>query len=72
MTISLIRLLALTVCLLLPASAQSPKPPEDPGPAVGSQIPAFTAEDQNGRARTFDSLKGPNGLLLLFVRSADW
>ena len=42
------------------------------GPAVGSRIPAFDAVDQNGRKRTFETLRGPKGLVLLFVRSADW
>lgn len=42
------------------------------GPAVGARIPDFAAEDQNGRRQTFDTLKGPKGLVLLFVRSADW
>lgn len=42
------------------------------GPAVGERIPAFEGVDQNGRARDFESLAGPNGLLLLFHRSADW
>ena len=42
------------------------------GPAVGERVPDFRAVDQFGRTQTFDSLKGPNGLLLLFHRSADW
>jgi len=42
------------------------------GPAVGQKIPLFEAVDQNGKRQTFESLKGPNGLLLLFHRSADW
>ncbi len=42
------------------------------GPAVGSRIPAFEATDQNGRRQTFETLRGPKGLVLLFVRSADW
>ena len=42
------------------------------GPAVGSKIPPFEAIDQNGAHQTFESLKGPKGLALLFVRSADW
>jgi cytochrome oxidase Cu insertion factor (SCO1/SenC/PrrC family) len=54
----------------------NPLPPTDrnaqTGPAVGARIPAFEAVDQHGKARTFDSLKGPHGLVLLFVRSADW
>jgi hypothetical protein len=42
------------------------------GPAVGSKIPPFDAVDQYGKRQTFDSLRGPKGLALLFVRSADW
>ena len=42
------------------------------GPAVGSRIPSFEVTDQEGRKRTFESIRGPNGALLMFVRSADW
>lgn len=42
------------------------------GPAVGEKIPQFEAQDQNGNRQTFETLRGPNGLLLLFYRSADW
>ncbi len=42
------------------------------GPAVGSKIPPFDATDQTGKRQTFESLRGPKGLALLFVRSADW
>ena len=42
------------------------------GPRVGERIPRFTLKDQHGREQTFDSLRGPNGLVLAFVRSADW
>jgi hypothetical protein len=42
------------------------------GPAVGSKIPALEAVDQFGKRQTFESLRGPKGLALLFVRSADW
>jgi hypothetical protein len=42
------------------------------GPAVGSKLPAFEAIDQFGKRQTFDTLRGPKGLALLFVRSADW
>ncbi len=42
------------------------------GPAVGERLPDFTAIDQHGNKRTFDDLKGPKGLMLLVVRSADW
>jgi hypothetical protein len=51
-----------------------PKSDEDlkTGPAVGSRIPEFEATDQNGGRQTFESLRGPKGLVLMFVRSADW
>jgi len=42
------------------------------GPAVGEKIPAFRAVDQTGTIQNFDSLKGPQGLVLFFNRSVDW
>lgn len=42
------------------------------GLAVGQEAPAFSLHDQTGRTQTLDSLKGPNGTVLLFFRSADW
>lgn len=42
------------------------------GPAVGSKIPPFEVSDHVGRRQSFESLRGPKGLVLLFVRSADW
>ena len=42
------------------------------GPEIGAKIPDFRAQDQTGAERDFASLAGPNGLLLLFYRSADW
>lgn len=43
-----------------------------PGPEVGAEAPAFEARDHTGATRTFADLTGPDGLLLLFFRSADW
>jgi hypothetical protein len=54
------------------ATVQAPPSLLDVGPAIGAAIPRFEARDQAGRLRTFDDLKGPNGLMLVFVRSADW
>jgi hypothetical protein len=45
---------------------------EAPGPAVGAALPAFEAPDQDGRPQTFETLRGPNGLLLNFNRSVLW
>ena len=42
------------------------------GLAVGDKAPAFSLRDQSGRVQTLDTLKGSNGTVLLFFRSADW
>ena len=42
------------------------------GPQVGGRIADFRLQDQNGKVWTRDSLMGPNGLMLVFSRSADW
>ena len=42
------------------------------GPAIGQSLPAFELPDQEGRVQTFESLRGPQGLVLVFFRSADW
>lgn len=42
------------------------------GLAVGQKAPVFSAHDQFGRTQTLDTLKGSNGTVLLFFRSADW
>ena len=39
---------------------------------VGSKIPELAGVDQLGKWQNFESLKGRNGLVLLFFRSADW
>ena len=42
------------------------------GPEIGAKVPDFTLPDQSGRSRSLHDLMGPNGLLLVFNRSADW
>ena len=42
------------------------------GPDVGQPVPAFSAQDQEGRNQTLKSIMGPNGAMLVFFRSADW
>lgn len=42
------------------------------GPQVGQHVPAFSLPDQNGRVRTLQSIMGPRGAMIVFVRSADW
>ena len=67
----MIRRFALTLSLAA-ASLAAQEVAISPEPEIGQAIPQFSALDQNGERRDFDSLKGPNGLLLLFHRSADW
>ena len=69
----------LIVCLiivfgtLLGAQAEQPLPDVDRfGPQVGDTVPAFSLADQNGQTRDLASLMGPNGLMLVFNRSANW
>jgi hypothetical protein len=42
------------------------------GPEIGEKVPDFTLPDQSGRLRSVSDLAGPDGLLLVFSRSADW
>lgn len=55
-----------------------PLPPTAPsfaeryGTAIGGQAPPIAALDQSGKTRDFASLRGPKGLWILFIRSADW
>ena len=56
-----------------PMSAQdAPGGNVDFGPALGEHIDIGTLADQTGAARDLASLTGENGLVLMFVRSADW
>lgn len=74
-------LLALLGLLGLRCAAPPPQDPPrpagvgadpGPGPAVGTQLPAFELPDQDGRPRSLESLRGPKGLLLNFNRSVVW
>jgi len=42
------------------------------GPKVGETIPSFSAVDQYGRRQTLETISGPAGAVIAFVRSADW
>lgn len=51
------------------AHAQEPMP----GPQVGDRFPHdLAAPDQFGKDQSIDSLMGEKGLMVFFVRSADW
>ena len=42
------------------------------GPQVGERVPDFSLKDQDGRTHTVQSIMGPRGAMLVFIRSADW
>ena len=42
------------------------------GPQVGERVPDFSLTDQAGRVRNLQSIMGPRGAMLVFLRSADW
>ena len=70
---------ALAVALLVqeaPMDAQSQPPAKIEvsklGPQVGEQVPDFSLKDQTGKTWTRQSIMGPKGAMLVFIRSADW
>ena len=42
------------------------------GPLMGERVPDFSLVDQAGRTRNLQSIMGPRGAMLVFIRSADW
>ena len=79
LTLAALAVIAVAVLSFPHAGTQAPPVPHPretwtnaPGPKVGSVVPAFEARDQEGRLRSFDSLKGRAGLLLNFNRSVVW
>lgn len=67
---NLFRVLAAAIAAIMLTSAAAA---HDFGPAVGARIPdPVRAQDGAGATRSFDTLKGENGLVLVFARSADW
>ena len=52
----------------------SSKRPDSPliGLRVGLSAPAFASHDQLGHEQSNETLRGSNGTVLLFFRSADW
>ena len=42
------------------------------GPQVGERVPDFGLKDQTGKTQTLQSIMGPKGAMLVFIRSADW
>jgi hypothetical protein len=65
-----------TTLLIGTALAQDLEPSEinvaELGPQVGDVVPDFSLPDQYGEIWTRDSIMGPRGAMLVFIRSADW
>lgn len=63
------------ILLQVPLSGQTPPGKIDVsklGPQAGQQVPDFSLKDQNGVTRNLESIMGPKGAMLVFIRSADW
>jgi hypothetical protein len=42
------------------------------GIEIGARIPPFEAPDQHGHRQSFETIRGPRGAFIVFIRSADW
>jgi cytochrome oxidase Cu insertion factor (SCO1/SenC/PrrC family) len=78
-TVALCALAVVSVLGIQPLTAGQASPPvrervdvSTRGPQVGERVPDFSLTDQDGRVRTLQSLMGERGLMLVFLRSADW
>ncbi len=70
-----LQVLLASLCLVaIGFASQTPTEQSAPGIGigVGEKMPSFTAEDQFGHQVSSDALRGANGTVLLFFRSADW
>ena len=52
--------------------SSNPAAPSSVGLEVGQRAPTFALSDQFGQQQSNETLKGSNGAVLLFFRSADW
>lgn len=56
----------------IPLRRAAQNPPSTIGLEIGERIPDFTARDQDGNFQDFSSVRGPNGAVIYFYRSAAW
>lgn len=69
----LLAAIGLTLLVALAPVAPAGAADAELGPIVGAKIPHdLSSTDADGEARKFDSLVGPKGLVVFFVRSVDW
>lgn len=69
---TLVGILLIGLSTLAAAQTRTPIDVSTLGPQVGDRVPEFSLPDQAGQIQTLESIRGPNGTLLLFYRSADW
>ena len=72
-----IEVLMFSLCLIVPGCGWGQSSPPQPaslltGPNVGQKMLPFAAVDQFGQRISNETLKGTDGTVLLFFRSADW
>ncbi len=70
--VSVVLPLILTVVMYPGAARAQYKSEANSTLTIGKRIPLLSGTDQFGQDRSFENLKGPNGLVILFYRSADW
>jgi hypothetical protein len=69
---------AMASSLLCQTPGREYKPPRQKidvsklGPQVGERVPDFSLKDQDGKVWTLQSIMGPKGAMLVFIRWADW
>lgn len=69
---ALVGILLIGFSTLTTAQSRTPIDVSALGPQVGDRVPDFSLPDQKGKLQTLESIRGPNGTMLLFHRSADW
>jgi hypothetical protein len=65
-------ILCFLTCLVLVEASAEGSDTHFSGLEVGQKAPGFTAQDQFAHQQSSETLKGSNGTVLLFFRSADW
>jgi peroxiredoxin len=68
----LLSVIGTTVAVAQSSSAREKIDVSKLGPQVGEKVPEFSLKDQYGKPQTLQSIMGPKGAMLVFVRSADW
>ena len=68
----IISIIAATSALILAESPGQKIDVSKLGPQVDERVADFSLKDQNGKLWTLQSVMGPKGAMIVFIRSADW